>query len=107
VRAALAKEGFAVETFTDSMAAVLFFDTPNPVDVLVTRIQFGKGRPHGVSLAYIAKRKRPGVKVVFVAKPEFAQDAEGIGEFHPMPLPAAEVVHIVKRLLAANQDDKS
>jgi hypothetical protein len=34
----------------------------------------------------MARHKRPGIKVLFTARPEFAQHAEGVGEFMSVPI---------------------
>jgi hypothetical protein len=45
--------------------------------------------------------KRPGTKVVFVARAENASHTEGLGVFVPQPLNADVLVATVARLLAA------
>jgi hypothetical protein len=74
--------------------------TSQRIEVLITRITFGAGQPHGVALARMARVKRPSVKVLFVARPEFLAHTEGIGEFLPMWAATADIVGAVERMLA-------
>ena len=67
--------------------------------VLVTRVLFGPGKPHGVALALMVRTKRPGAKVVFVALKETEPYTEGLGVFLPMPFNPDILVATVSRLL--------
>ena len=69
--------------------------------MLITRMRFPRGTPHGVSLSRMAKVRRPKVKVLFVADLEMEEFAEGVGQFLPKPATAAEVVAVEERMLAA------
>jgi hypothetical protein len=70
------------------------------LEILVTRIQFGPGNPHGVALAHSARSRCPGVRVLFVAQPWFKNDVAGIGLFLPRPVSVPEVAEAVGRMLA-------
>jgi hypothetical protein len=72
------------------------------VRVLVTRVEFGPGKPHGVALARMVRVKRPGTRVVFVARAEYEPHTEGLGVFLPMPLNPDILVATVSRLLASH-----
>jgi hypothetical protein len=50
----------------------------------------------------MARVKRRGVKVLFVALPEFQVHTDGVGEFLAMPVAAADVVAKVSEMLEAN-----
>jgi len=76
------------------------------VRVLVTRVDFGPGRPNGIALARMIRVKRPGTKVVFVARGEYAAHAEGLGVFLPMPVNPDILVATVSRLLVPRDDDE-
>lgn len=67
-------------------------------ELLITRVAFPSGT-HGIALALMAKRSRPGIKIVFAARPEFREQARGLGEFIAMPVNIAELVATVKRLI--------
>jgi hypothetical protein len=69
--------------------------------VLITRVRFPLGKPNGIALALMARHK-PGIKVLFTARPEFARHAEGVGEFMPVPIDLTELVAAVGRLLRAD-----
>jgi hypothetical protein len=54
------------------------------VELLITRVNLPPGSPHGVSLAMMARRKIPDLKVLFIARPEQQEHTDGIGEFIPL-----------------------
>jgi DNA-binding NtrC family response regulator len=96
---ALLTVGYDVTMFSDSMSATEALRTSQLIEVLITRIVFGIGQPHGVALARMARVKRPSVKVLFVAHPEFLADTEGVGEFLPMWAATTDIVATVDRML--------
>jgi hypothetical protein len=49
------------------MAALDAIEVGSRLRVLVTRVDFGPGKPNGIALARMVRVKRPGTKVVFVA----------------------------------------
>ena len=84
-------------------SAVLAWDAlkvGNRVEVLVTRIRFPPGQPHGVALARHARAHRPAVRVLFAALPEFQVHTEGLGAFLAVPVSPADIAMAVARLLA-------
>jgi DNA-binding NtrC family response regulator len=101
---ALRLAGHDVAVFVDPMFALDALDAAERIEILITRIGFPPGKPNGIALARMARAKRPGVRVVFTARPEFAALAEGLGEFVPTPVNIADVVATVARLLAADDD---
>ena len=84
----------------NSMSALVALEAAQRVEVLITRVLFPEGLPNGVSLALMARLKRPEVKVLFVARPDTEEHTEGVGEFLPAPAKAADVVEIVGKMLA-------
>ena len=76
------------------------------VRVLVTRVLFGPGKPHGVALALMVRVKRPDTKVVFVARAETEPHTEGLGVFLPRLNPYI-LVATVCRLLSSPGDDSA
>lgn len=96
---ALRLAGHDVVAFSNSIVALNSFDSPEHVELLITRIRFPAGQPHGLSLALVLKTKRRDLKVLFTAEPEYAEDAEGVGEFVPLPISGRELVPIVDRIL--------
>jgi DNA-binding NtrC family response regulator len=97
--AALLGAGQDVALFTDPMAALDALDTARTIEVLVTRVQFAPGQPNGIALARMARIKRPGIRVLFVARPEFAGEAADLGTFMAHPVSVADVAQTVGRLL--------
>jgi DNA-binding NtrC family response regulator len=91
--------------FADPMRALDAIEDSSRVRVLVTRVDFGPNKPNGIALARMVRVKRPGTKVVFVARAEYAPHAEGLGVFLPMPLKPDILVATVGRLLVARDDD--
>ena len=100
---ALRKMGHEVTTFRDSMAALNALDNVPSFDLLITRVGFPKGTPHGLSLALTLKRKRPYLKVIFVGRSERVGYTEGIGELFPHPVDVAGLVETVGRLVERAQ----
>jgi DNA-binding NtrC family response regulator len=98
---ALWDAGYEVVAFTDSMSALDALEAAQLVEVLITRVRFAEGQPNGISLARMARMKRPGIKVVFAALPETQVHTEGLGEFLPMPIAATDLVAKVREMLAA------
>jgi DNA-binding LytR/AlgR family response regulator len=88
------------------MKALDAIEASSRVRVLVTRVMFGSSKPNGVALARMIRVKRPGTKVVFVAREEYAPQAEGLGVFLPRPLNPFIFVATVGRLLVARDDDR-
>ena len=97
---ALRTAGYEVALFTDSMSATDALRNPQLIELLITRIRFPEGTPHGLALARFALLKHPGLKVLFVAAPATQGFAEGIGEFLSMSVKPAKVVRTVDRMLA-------
>jgi DNA-binding NtrC family response regulator len=103
--AALRLAGHDVVTFTDPTAGWDALDEARRVEVLVTRVDFSPGKPHGVSLARMARYKQPDIRIVFTALPEFAEHIDGLGEFVPMPANVPDVMLAVIRLLNSGAED--
>ncbi|HET6804442.1 MAG TPA: hypothetical protein VFH59_03245 [Frateuria sp.] len=103
---ALRGVGHSVAATTDSLLAIGVLDTDRPIDLLVTRVFFlaGRptGRPHGVTLARMAKQREPEAKVLFVALPWKQRLIGALGEFLPMPVAATDVVQAVNQILSAH-----
>jgi DNA-binding NtrC family response regulator len=95
----LRAENHEVATFPDPLAAWDALEAAQRTEVLVTRVQFPSGKSNGVSLARMARSKRPEIRILFVALPEFAREAAEYGEFIPFPSNPSEVAAAVKRLL--------
>ena len=91
--------------FEDPMTALDAIEASSRVRVLITRVTFWPGKPNGIALARMVRVKRPGTKVLFIAREEYAAHAEGLGVFLPMPLNPDILVATVSRLLVRRDDD--
>jgi DNA-binding response OmpR family regulator len=98
--ASLRASGYDVATFSDSIAAWDALNGAQRIEILVTRIQFAAGTPHGIALARSARARSPGLRVLFVALPQFKGDAEGLGMFLPLPARVPEIAEAIGRMLA-------
>jgi DNA-binding NtrC family response regulator len=96
---ALTRAGWEAVGFSDSMAAVHALDHADKIDLLITRVQLGAHKPHGVSLALMAKSKRPKIKVLFTALPEYEDQVKLLGEFLPLPIDPPQLLEAVERIL--------
>lgn len=101
--AALRAAGHDVTSFSDPMAALDALEVSQRAQVLVTRVTFPNGKPNGVSLALVARTKRPRLKVLFAARAHWQTYTDGIGEFieHPIDLP--KLVETVTRQLSQRE----
>jgi DNA-binding response OmpR family regulator len=99
--AAIRAAGYDIVAFEGSMAALeALTESAKTVKLLITRVNFGPGSPHGVSLAMMARRKIMDLKVLFLARPEQQEHAMDIGEFMPAPVTIPELVDRVSAMLA-------
>ena len=97
---ALRAAGYDVAAFGDSMSAFAALEAADRVEVLITRLLFPEGQPNGVALGLMARMKRPGIKVLFVASQDMEEHTEGVGEFLPASAPASEIVEKVGKMFA-------
>ncbi len=97
--AALRDAGYEVAVFTDPIVALDALEAAETVDLLITRVNFPKGRPNGVSLALMARSKRQDLQVLFAARAEMQPHTEGIGEFLAAPIHIPALMATVRRLL--------
>lgn len=100
VSAAFAALGYDLAAFERSMTALSALEHAHRADVLITRLTFPPGNPNGVSLARVARAKRPGIKVLFAAREQMREYTDGLGEFLPSPINVPDLVATVTRLLA-------
>jgi len=72
--------------------------------VLITRIRFPNGTPHGLALARRAHSYCRHVQAVFIAPPEMAPYTDGLGLFVATPINPAVVAEVVGELLEDRLD---
>ncbi|MGH6990071.1 MAG: hypothetical protein ACREFD_14135 [Stellaceae bacterium] len=99
VRTSLQLENYDVIAFTDTLAALKALEAARLTDILITGTRFPAGTPNGVSLALMARYKRPNVKILVAAAPEHQEHADGIGEILPYPVDIPYLLTIVRGLI--------
>jgi DNA-binding NtrC family response regulator len=92
--------GYGIEAFAGSMEAIDALKAVEHIELLITRVTFPEGTPHGISLARIARMKNPAVRVLFVARVENREHTEGVGEFLAAPVTGAKLLETVRRMFA-------
>jgi CheY-like chemotaxis protein len=97
--------GHDVAVFADPMLALDAIEAAERLQLLITRLTFPKGKPNGISLALMARNKRPGVKVIFAARKGQEMHTAGIGELVPHPVDLSKLAEAVARLLHENQSN--
>jgi DNA-binding NtrC family response regulator len=95
----LTRAGYEVAGFLETRAALAAIEADEQIEMLITRVAFPAGMPHGVSLAQMARLKHRIMKILFIARPEMVEYAEGIGEVLVMPVPPADVVAKAREML--------
>ena len=97
---ALLHAGWGAVGFLDPMAALEALGRAQDIEMLITRMRFGLGRPHGISLALMARHRRPKIKLLFTALPEYEAEAIKMGAFLPLPIDIPELLAVVDGMLA-------
>jgi CheY-like chemotaxis protein len=73
----LRQAGYIVQLARTPFAALELIEQEAPFDLLLTDLCFGPGKPHGLSLALMARHRRPGLACVFIAPAEIDAEAQG------------------------------
>lgn len=107
VVAALKLKYCNVAAFIDPMAALDALDAAQNVEVLITRVQFSRGKPNGLALARMARARRPRIRIPFTTLPGFAKHAERLGTFMALPMEVSDIVDAVGRLLKSDAPDSN
>jgi hypothetical protein len=82
------------------MEALGALEAAEGIELLITRVTFPEGTPNGVSLARMARMKKPAVGILFIARNENREHTEGVGEFLAVPVTGADLVAMADRILA-------
>lgn len=93
--------GYDVAAFKGSISAFDALRNCGWIDVLVTRVAFPPGQPHGIALAGAARINRPSLKVIFLARPDVAHEVMDESRVLIMPVSPDQVVQAVEELLNA------
>jgi DNA-binding NtrC family response regulator len=99
VAAALGAGGHDVAVFPDPLVAWDALEAAKRIDVLVARVEYPPGKSNGLALARMARSKRPQIKILFTALPQYAENTVDLGEFLPMPVSVEDTIEAVTRLL--------
>jgi DNA-binding NtrC family response regulator len=97
---ALALAGQDVGRFNDAHDAWHALGKARRIELLITLIRFGPGKPHGLALLLRTRRNRPEVKVIFTGPPQSRHAVQHFGPFLPMPVDVPKAVATVERILA-------
>ena len=98
---ALTLAGHELAKFHDALVALEALRQARTVEVLITRVRFGRGKPHGLALVIHARKRRPDVKVIFVGSPSSRQAVKYSAHgFAPTPINVSEALTTVERVLA-------
>ena len=95
----LRKMGYETLAMPDSMVALDALESAALIELLVSSINFPAGKPNGISLALMARVRRPELNVIFLGSPDYAQCSAGLGEIIQTPASAPEIVQHATNLL--------
>lgn len=90
---------YEVATFSGSMDALRALEGAETVELLITRVRFPAGTPHGIALVRMARQRRPSLKIIFTAREEMEEFTEDLGELIPHPVSIPDLVEAVNKLL--------
>ncbi len=96
---ALRAAGYDSANYIDPIAALEALAEAQRVELLITRVEFAKGRSNGQSLALMTRQRLPGAKILFVAKDAYCESATAIGEWPPRTTQLQVVVDKAVELL--------
>jgi CheY-like chemotaxis protein len=99
----LEQAGFAVMPAHDYSAAIKFIDGDAPIDLLLTDIGMPAGTPHGVSIALMARSKRPRLKIVYMSGTHSAAQIDAVADaaaFLAKPFRRDDLIRAVSDALA-------
>src|SRR5262245_1346735 len=97
----LSARGYDTIAFSDPMAALNELEDARRLQLLIASVDFGAGRPNGVTLARMAKLKRPRMMAIFLGLPEMLVHTEGLGKLLLPSVTAPDVVAQVAGMLKA------
>ena len=101
--AALRDTGHQVDAYDSSCRAWNALTEARGVEVLITRVRFPPGEPHGVALAHHAHAHHPGVLILFAATAaEMAPHTDGLG-VRLTPTNPSHVATAVNRMLLSSE----
>ena len=90
----LVAAGHDAIAFPDSMSALHALQNGRRIEVLVTSVDQSAGMPNRVSLALMARMKRPELRVISIGSAEFAHFVGDAGTLLPSPVSVENVVAV-------------
>ena len=97
--AALQAAGYDTVAIPDSMQALRALEESTRAQVLITSVNFERGKPNGLALARMTRMRRPELKVIFTNGPDAEQHVSRDGMFLPSPLRPERLAETVARLM--------
>jgi DNA-binding NtrC family response regulator len=97
---ALVRAGYEAVGFADTRTALPAIEADQHIAMLITRVSFRVGMPHGVSLALMLRSNHRSLKILFLAQPKMVEYAEGVGEILVSPVPTEAVMAKVREMLS-------
>lgn len=85
----------------DSMAGKQALKDAHRIELLITCPDFAPGKPNGISLALMARRRRPGLKVLFIGPSHIERFTVGVGALLASPVIVPQVVRKARDMLDA------
>jgi CheY-like chemotaxis protein len=96
---ALTGAGYQVVALGNPIAAIEVIEGLPSVELLITQVDFGPNRPHGISIARMAMIRRPNIKVLFIARPEHIRAARAAGDVIAMPFALPDLLEAAEHVL--------
>lgn len=94
--------GYDAVALPDSMAGVEALKDAHRIELLITCPDFAEGKPNGISLALMARARRPGLKVLFIGDPGMERFTAGVGTLMVPPATTQELVEKARDMLEAS-----
>lgn len=96
---ALRQAGYLVRDFSNALDAYEAMRESILPDLLITSVSFGQGQLHGVALARMARFRSSKLRVLFIARSDFRDEAERLGAFITMPVEVSVLLERVEHVL--------
>lgn len=91
VSALLSRVGQDSLVFSDPMRALDALEKASLVELLITSVDFGAGKPHGVALCRMAMLRRRSLRTIFVGRADLKHYTCEIGEYLATPTTASHI----------------
>lgn len=99
----LERGGFNVFPVRDFTAAIQIIESNQPIELLLTDVGLPAGTPHGISIAQMAKTRRPLLKIVYMSgsyDPAMLRTMIDGASFLMKPFRAEKLIEAVETALA-------